>query len=261
MMIISHVINARKSAWLCALIIGLVLSGSFNLTSLSAATLEENKDTALEITKLFRSARGVVSKHQSRINDPNVGDKGLSPDKVVAEAKVNYRSATGHEFQLETGSTMKGLAQLAMLNAIREVMNNAQPLINERGRGFKGFLPAVFARLVADSFNRLMKRRAYIKLTAPRKYIRNRSNRPDKWEHNVIENVFKTAGYQKDKPFVEDARHRGRSAFRLIIPEYYKKSCLGCHGEPKGERDITGGKKEGGKLGELGGAISFAIYH
>ena len=51
-----------------------------------------------------------------------------------------------------------------------------------------------------------------------------------------------------------------RDAFRLLIPEYYGKSCLGCHGEPKGERDITGGKKEGGRLGELGGAISVSIY-
>ena len=29
---------------------------------------------------------------------------------------------------------------------------------------------------------------------------------------------------------------------------------------PKGERDITGGKKEGGQLGELGGAISVLIF-
>ena len=56
------------------------------------------------------------------------------------------------------------------------------------------------------------------------------------------------------------AMKKGKQAFRLILPEYYKESCLGCHGGPKGERDITGGKKEGGVLGELGGAISVAIY-
>ena len=53
--------------------------------------------------------------------------------------------------------------------------------------------------------------------SAPKKYARNRVNRPDKWEHNVIENG------------------------------------------PKGSRDITGGKKEGGRLGELGGAINVGI--
>ncbi|MZG53965.1 MAG: DUF3365 domain-containing protein [Nitrospinae bacterium] len=56
-------------------------------------------------------------------------------------------------------------------------------------------------------------------------------------------------------------KHKGKDAFRLILPEYYKQACLNCHGEPKGSKDITGGKKEGSKLGELGGAISFAIYN
>ncbi len=244
--------------WIFWVLVGVTPPG---VGSASALTFEENKEVALEITMLFRAARAVISKYQRHINDPNTGDKGLTPEKVLEEAKANYEKSTGKPFRLEAGTTLKGLAQLAMLNAIREVMKNAQPLINERGRGFKGFLPAVFARLVADSFNRLMKGRAYIKLTAPRAYIRNRSNRPDKWEHNVIENVFKQANYPKDKPFMEEARHRGRAAFRLIIPEYYGKSCLTCHGEPRGERDLTGGKKEGGKLGELGGAISFAIYN
>ena len=45
-----------------------------------------------------------------------------------------------------------------------------------------------------------------------------------------------------------------------MIPEYYGPSCLSCHGDPKGAPDITGGKKEGGKPDELGGAISVAIY-
>ena len=39
-----------------------------------------------------------------------------------------------------------------------------------------------------------------------------------------------------------------------------ENDCLNCHGDPKGELDITGGKKEGGQLGELGGAISVVIY-
>jgi hypothetical protein len=46
-----------------------------------------------------------------------------------------------------------------------------------------------------------------------------------------------------------------------MIPEYYGDSCLACHGVPKGAVDITGGKKEGGVLGELGGAISVVIYN
>lgn len=131
----------------------------------------------------------------------------------------------------------------------------------KRVRGLKGFLPAIFAKQMGDGFNKNSAGKAYIKLTAPKNYVRNRANRPDKWEANVIETMFKSPGYEKNKVHIENAKHKGKDAFRLILPEYYKKACLNCHGEPKGEKDITGGKKEGGKLGELGGAISFVIYN
>ena len=66
--------------------------------------------------------------------------------------------------------------------------------------------------------------------------------------------------WEKGKAFSEQASVDGKGAFRFILPEYYGESCLSCHGTPKGERDITGGKKEGGVLGELGGAISLIIF-
>jgi hypothetical protein len=54
------------------------------------------------------------------------------------------------------------------------------------------------------------------------------------------------------------ATHNGKKAFRLILPEYYKAGCMGCHGGANGAK-IHAGKSEG-KVGELGGAISVAIY-
>jgi hypothetical protein len=46
----------------------------------------------------------------------------------------------------------------------------------------------------------------------------------------------------------------------MLFPEYYAESCLSCHGEPKGEIDVTGYPKEGGKMGDLGGAISIVLF-
>ena len=66
------------------------------------------------------------------------------------------------------------------------------------------------------------------------------------WEH-----VPKVKRHMDHAPFFSEAIEDGPSA---------TKACLKCHGEPKGAKDITGGKKEGGKLGELGGAISFVLY-
>lgn len=228
--------------------------------ALAAMSADEKKDVELELAKFFRAARGVVAKNQALINDAGKGDKGLTADKVLADAKAAYKEAAGSEFTLAAKGAFKEEAQSALVAAVKEVMDHAQPLINQSGKGFKGFIPAVFGKQVADTFNKAINGKAYIKLTAPKNYVRNRANRPDDWENNVIENQFKKAGYEKDKPFIEAAAHNGKPALRLLIPEYYGEACLSCHGEPKGEKDITGGKKEGGKVGELGGAISIAIY-
>jgi hypothetical protein len=45
-----------------------------------------------------------------------------------------------------------------------------------------------------------------------------------------------------------------------MVPEYYAKSCLSCHGQPKGEVDITGYPKEGASEGDLGGIISITLF-
>jgi len=220
-----------------------------------------NETLALDTATLFRAARKVVSVNQGLINDASKGDKGLSGDAVVEMAKKNYEAATGGALEEHAADTLEGQAQQAMFDAIHEVMDAAQPLINEEGKGFKGFLPAVFAGQLATSFSSNMAGKMFIKLTAPKKYVRNRRNRPDKWEHNIIEKKFKSAGWEKGKPFYEQGKRKGKKGFRLILPEYYGASCLKCHGEPKGSLDVTGGKKEGGKLGELGGAISVVIYN
>ena len=102
-----------------------------------------------------------------------------------------------------------------------------------------------------------MNGRTVIKLAAPRDLLRNRA---DEWEASQIETKFRAADWEHGKPVTEEATSKGRKAFRYLLPEYYGQSCLSCHGGPKGEIDITGGTKEGAKLGELGGAISIAIY-
>lgn len=219
-----------------------------------------DEQTALNLATLLRSARAVISDTQKLINDASKGDKGLSGDVVVQRAKANYRKVTNADLDNLDPATLNGQLLTAMMESIHTVMDNAQVRINEKGVGFKGFLPAIFAKAVADEFRKRKGKVADIKLTAPKAYVRNRANRPDKWEHRIIEQRFKAAGHPKGQHVAELTPKKGRNAFRLILPEYYKKSCLACHGEPKGSRDITGGKREGGKEGELGGAISVTIY-
>ncbi len=240
----------------------LALSGAIVVGPSSIGWAAADKEaTAVSLATYLRSARAVISKNQKHINDASKGDKGLSAKAVMAKARANYNKATG----VEVSTLVEGAGQQAELlkaleGSVTEVMNDAQELINKKGSGFKGFLPAIFARLVTEKFRAKKGKVADIKLTAPKAYVRNRSNRPDKWEQKIIETVFKKPGYKKGKFVAEVTQKKGKKAYRLILPEYYKQSCLACHGGPKGSRDITGGKKEGGTLGELGGAISVAIY-
>ena len=44
---------------------------------------------------MLRSVRIVISKNQDRINDPNIGNKGLDGKAVLAEAGAIYQQASG----------------------------------------------------------------------------------------------------------------------------------------------------------------------
>lgn len=44
-----------------------------------------------------------------------------------------------------------------------------------------------------------------------------------------------------------------------MVPLQITKGCLGCHGDPVGEKDISGHVKEGYKEGHVRGAISVMV--
>jgi hypothetical protein len=146
------------------------------------------------------------------------------------------------------------------MEAIREVTDEHQDFINREGVGFKAFIPAVFGRLITERLGEKVGDLAEIKITAPPHLVRNRKARPDAWELKVIEEKLATAEWTRNQIFAESYQSKGRDAFRVAVPEYYSASCLSCHGEPKGEIDITGYPKEGAEEGDLGGVISNTLF-
>ena len=145
--------------------------------------------------------------------------------------------------------------------AIREVMDANQASIDAPGVGFKGFIPAVFARLVSEAFSRRANAEAEMRVTAPPNLVRNRKARPDAWEAETIRAKFLAPGWPKGQSFEERTEIDGKPVFRIAVPEYYAASCLSCHGSPRGETDVTGYPKEGAALDDLGGVISIKLYH
>ncbi|WP_425450227.1 Tll0287-like domain-containing protein [Virgifigura deserti] len=230
------------------------------LGAMPTARADTREEIALSLAEMLRSARTVISANQALINDPAVGDKGLSGDVVLQKTRAKYSQATSQDPGEIDPNSLHGKLLRALMASITEVMDENQPLLNEQGVAFKAFLPATFARLVTERFRSKAGADAVIKVTGPDELVRNRSARPDRWEQEQIESVLLRHDYPKGQHFAMVAEDRGRRALRVLIPEYYTESCLACHGGPKGEPDITGYPKEGGRVGDLGSVISITIF-
>ena len=217
-------------------------------------------ETAIDLANLLRSARTVIADNQKLINNSSIGNKGLTGKAVVDKALIIFHHRTGRALPLNGSDSLRNQLLRAQIEAINEVINENQKTINKKGVGFKGFVPAVFGRLVNERFKQKIGRYAEIKVTAPMELVRNRRARPDAWERKNIQPRLMASNWPKGKIYTEHASSSGRKAFRVLVPEYYSAACLACHGGPKGEIDITGYPKEGGKEGWLAGAISITLF-
>ena len=226
----------------------------------SLAAEADDKVIATHLADFLRAARTVVSQHQDLINDAALADKGLTGERVLAETTALYKKQTGHDLGAIDPGSREGRLLQAQMEAIKEVVDSNQNTINKPGVGFKGFIPAVFARLVNEKFAERVGNEARMKVTAPEQLVRNRKARPDAWEIAVISSKFSDPHWPKGQPFEEVTKADNRNAYRFLVPEYYAPSCLTCHGEPAGQMDITGYPMEGGKAGDLGAAISVTLF-
>lgn len=220
-----------------------------------ASQVNGDQAVLFHLTTLLRSARQVISDREELI-EQHAPVSQLTGQDLIAQAKMNYAAQTGHSFPVFDPTSAAGRMIQAETDAMKDVQDNFHP----PATGFKQWLPAIFAYQVAERFNQRESEFAYMKLTAPAELVRHAPNTPDAWEDEMIKTKFQSPGWKKGDFVEEEAMLNGRRAYRVMIPEYYEASCLECHGTPKGAIDITGGKKEGGKLGDLGGAISAGIY-
>jgi hypothetical protein len=257
------VLHKRPTQKILAGIICLSLAaGGLSALTLSSIAAPQQDDLAIaqSLAAMLRAGRTVISRSQTTINNPDLGDKGLDSATVLAEAVKIYQKSTGVDPKSIDPASRHGRLLRAQMDAIIAVMNANQNEINRKGIGFKGFIPAVFGRLVNEEFGKRAKGEAAMKVTAPIDLVRNRKAVPDAWESEVILAKLEKPDWPKGQAFVGETKSDNRTAFRIAVPEYYAASCLSCHGGPKGEIDVTGYPKEGGKVGDLGGVISITLY-
>jgi type II secretory pathway predicted ATPase ExeA len=226
---------------------------------LSRAERIELSETARLLAVLLDSGRVVLGRAQSTINNPRIGDKGFSSSVFEGQLRKEFQTRTGHDLHNLAVAPMPESAKPLLLRLaffMQKAVHDVQPDINKKGIGFKGFIPATFGTQVADSFSKdtgLELRQIGPPGTEPR----NPNNKPNQQEEQLLYDV------QKNHPRVGDhiveqelADSRG---VRVMLPLFYSKQCLACHGNPKGQVDISGYQKEGFKEGDLGGAISIVL--
>jgi hypothetical protein len=243
-------------------IVPFLLLAVWLVTPAVGADSDEDPAIAANLAAMLRAGRAVVSANQDRINDPSKGQAGLDGPGFLAQAVAQFRQTTGKDpADIDPNSRSGRLLHMEM-DAIVEVIDANQATFKAPGPTFKGFIPAVFSRLVGEAFSRRANGEAEMRVTAPPDLVRNRKSRPDPWELQVISTRFEAAGWPKGQAYsAMENDTSGRPVFLIAVPEYYAASCLSCHGSPKGNIDITGYPMEGAALGDLGGVISIKLAH
>ncbi len=239
-------LNGRGLAILCSVLLlsALVYAGGV----CQSISKEKAEEIARYIADVIVAGRGIVAEHQSLINDPNKGDKGFTPEYVEKLIRKRFTEMTGKDIS-ELDPEAREVVEQVIEAAKMSVQMN-QKRINQKGKAFKGYIPAVFGRETGQ----ILKARCNIQIKQTTFKYRNAYNQPDPFEREVLKK-FEDPNWPKGQGY--GAFVNGK--YRYLRPIYIKKACLKCHGEPKGARDIAGRIKEGYKEGDLRGAISVSF--
>jgi general secretion pathway protein A len=223
-----------------------------------AQEYEHARETSRLLAILFDSGRLVVGMNQELINDVSKGDKGFTPDVFEKQLRAVFEQRTGINLSDSNGQIPAIARPLLdrLVDESKRTIAGYQTPINIPGIRYKGLIPATFGTETAARFSTWSG--IYLRQIAPERFLRNKKNQPDKYEAGVLKALAEQASTSGESRPNWEVTDDGKT-LRLVLPLYYSKACLDCHGEPKGQRDISGYPREGGKEGELGGAISVKL--
>jgi len=221
------------------------------------AAAADDIETGRLLAVLHDSGRVTVGANQQLINDPDKGDKGFRPDVFEKQVIAKFKDRTKVDLDNLKKEKVPELAKKLLpqlVEVMKQVVADYQVVINRQGVGFKGFIPATFGTLVAKKFSD--KTGVYLKQT--QNPPRNPKNTPDEFELKVLAKFAEVSYPREGEKIISESVDGGKTV-RVMLPLFYGKGCLPCHGDPKGEKDISGYMKEGAKEGDSGGAISVKI--
>ncbi|MGH7207159.1 MAG: Tll0287-like domain-containing protein [Nitrospiraceae bacterium] len=246
-----------KRVWI-AFTVGIVAILAVEFITLEwawAVDRAEAEETARLLAKLLNAGRMVIDQNQLLIDDSHKGDKGFTPEVFERQLIEEFRKQTSIDLSsLQTAPVSLTVPRLArellpaLVQASKEVVRDAQVVINQRGIGYKNFIPATYGSQAAARFSK----KSNVRLKQTTLQPRNPKNEPDEYEASVLKWL---AGRPRAEAYVSELTEEGRT-LRVVMPIYYVRDCLKCHGERKGDLDISGYPKEGAREGDLAGAIT-----
>jgi len=215
-------------------------------------------ETGRLLATLLDAGRVTVGLNQALINDPSKGHKGFTPEVFKKQMAALYQKRMGIDLHDLKNADIPAQAKPLLARLVEESQKTVasyQTVLNLKGIKYKGLIPATFGTETAKRFQNWSK--VYLKQTAPDRFLRNPKNKADAFEREMMETFAASLPGDRNEAFGKTIEEE--KSVRVMLPLYYEKACLSCHGGPKGERDVTGYSKEGGKEGELAGAISVKI--
>ncbi|MGQ0811827.1 MAG: Tll0287-like domain-containing protein [Nitrospiraceae bacterium] len=226
----------------------------FTTPAMAETPFLEAEETARLIAVLLDSGREVIDRNQALIDDPHKGHKGFTPEVFERQLNEEFRVRTGVDLKNANAARLPpkaGALLRALVESSKSVVADAQGVINQRGVGYKNFIPATFGSQASARFSA----KSHVRLKQTTLQPRNLKNAPDQYEEAVLRRL---ATQESQAIALSDIAEGGKT-LRLLAPIYYTKDCLKCHGGPAGELDISGYPKEGAREGDLAGAISVSV--
>ena len=156
----------------------------------------------------------------------------------IQEAAISGRLKESRSVVMMAESVREDMAhklQLGVLRSLDELRDDPQKLLQA--------VPIVTAMNTAAA----KAAEAGYEFRVPKESPRNPKNAPNTLEREVLAEFSRTS--LPEKVIIEKDRLLYFKPIRL------SEDCLYCHGDPKGEKDPTGGEKEGWKTGEVHGAF------
>ena len=158
--------------------------------------------------------------------------------------------------QMEDELREKGRVLAQQMDAVWEFMASNQDRLEQISYTKEGVYQGLHCAIVGRSIGLLFTSQSDYTTRFVNFNPRNAADEPDEFEAAAL-NAF--AGQRGCTEYYEVTDYNGEEVFRYSAPMRIEQNCLECHGEPKGEIDVTGFPKEGWTIGDVGGAISIIM--